>query len=109
MVNYVPLKAVFLGILKERLLAKIAGQIDQLSIMLLNLFNNSFDAIKTLSEWWVHLDATLTENVMEINVADSGHGICKDIRHRIFFSFFTTSPARIPASLFNYLIASRLK
>ena len=66
------------------------GQIDQLSLMLLNLFNNSLDAIKDLPEKWIRIETRLQQNYLELSVTDSGNGICKNVRDRIFFPFFTT-------------------
>lgn len=65
----------------------------QISQLLLNLLNNSFDAIELLPERWITLEATETKNLVRMMVADSGPGIPENLEKRIFDPFFTTKAA----------------
>jgi signal transduction histidine kinase len=65
----------------------------QISQLLLNLLNNSFDAIDMLPEKWIELEAHKEENKIVISITDSGDGISIDLREKIFRPFFTTKPA----------------
>lgn len=68
----------------------------QLSQVLLNLLNNSFDAIqnpKTLEEkLWIDVDIQYDEKEdrIEIKVTDSGKGISKEVADKMFNPFYTT-------------------
>lgn len=64
----------------------------QISQILLNLLNNSFDSVKDRKEKWVEVSIDCNESFVEISVTDSGPGIPADIRGRIFEPFFTTKP-----------------
>lgn len=64
-----------------------------ISQIMLNLLNNAFDAIETLPERWIELEATETENAVRIMVTDSGAGIPENLEKKIFDPFFTTKPA----------------
>lgn len=70
---------------------QIECQSVQLVHVLLNLLNNSFDAIKESKERWIEIRA---EHVMGrkviFSVTDSGHGISPDIMHNLMQPFFTT-------------------
>ncbi len=65
---------------------------SQISQVLLNLLNNAFDAISKLDAKWITLEILDRDNFVEIRVIDSGHGIPKDIQHKILQPFFTTKP-----------------
>ncbi len=62
----------------------------QISQVLLNLLNNSFDAVNESETKWIELSTTLTFQGIEIMVTDSGLGIPKEIQSRILDPFFTT-------------------
>lgn len=66
----------------------------QINQVLLNLLNNSIDAIESLPEKWIRVESkTITENdyaCVEIRISDSGHGIPAHIQAKIFDPFFTT-------------------
>lgn len=64
----------------------------QLSQVLLNLLNNSFDAVKDLPEKWIRLTVADAGAVAEISVMDSGKGVPAEVRRHIFEPFFTTKP-----------------
>lgn len=59
--------------------------------VILNLLNNSYDAIENTPNAWVRLEAKrLPSNYVEISVTDSGPGISKEIQEKIMQPFFTT-------------------
>lgn len=58
--------------------------------VLLNLLNNSFDAILDKPEKWIEISARASNGAVEISVRDSGNGIPEKVRHKIFQPFFTT-------------------
>ena len=62
----------------------------QISQVLLNLLNNSFDAVVLSKEKWVALDIEDHQTKIVIRVRDSGKGIPPEIRNKIMMPFFTT-------------------
>ncbi len=63
----------------------------QISQILLNLLNNSFDAVRDATRMrWVHLDIQMDESQLRIRVTDSGNGIVPKIRQKLFQPFYTT-------------------
>lgn len=64
----------------------------QLSQVLLNLLNNSFDAVSSLKEKWIKIEVKKENKLIKINIIDSGHGIPLEIREKIFQPFYTTKP-----------------
>ncbi|MFZ3230933.1 MAG: HAMP domain-containing sensor histidine kinase [Pseudobdellovibrio sp.] len=69
---------------------KIYGKKTQLSQTLLNLLNNSFDAVSDLEKKWVHIKIQQTAQFVEIKVIDSGNRISNQVAEKIFQPFFTT-------------------
>jgi signal transduction histidine kinase/putative methionine-R-sulfoxide reductase with GAF domain len=69
---------------------KIHCRPSQISQVLLNLLNNSFDAVQSLSERWIKIGALDETSHISISVTDSGHGIPENIRDKILEPFFTT-------------------
>ncbi len=65
----------------------------QISQLLLNLLNNAFDAIESLPERWIKVQAIETDSFVKIIVTDSGEGIPENLSQKIFDPFFTTKPA----------------
>ncbi len=69
----------------------------QISEVLLNLLNNSFDSL-TLNEntgstdRWVRIEILDSPTEVELAVIDSGSGISAEAREQIFEPFFTTKP-----------------
>ena len=59
---------------------------------LINLLNNSYEAIKNLKEKWIKIDLRDHGNRVEIAVIDSGSGIHPDVASRMMEPFFTTKP-----------------
>lgn len=70
--------------------APIYGQIVHLSQTLLNLLNNSFDAIQELQEKWIQIEVLVIGQFLELSITDSGPGIAKDVVEKMFQPFYTT-------------------
>lgn len=66
------------------------GRLTQFEEALLNLFNNAHDAIASLPEKWILIEALDKENELEIHVTDSGQGIPNNIAEQMMRPFFTT-------------------
>ncbi len=62
----------------------------QISQSLLNLLNNSFDAVQGLPDKWVKLDVKDLGERIEISITDSGFGIPKEVQDKMMMPFFTT-------------------
>ncbi len=62
----------------------------QMGQVLLNLLNNARDAVQTLPEKWVRLEAITVQSKVVIRVTDSGKGIPEDIQSKLMTPFFTT-------------------
>ena len=72
----------------------------QLSQVLLNLLNNSIDAVGPLDKKWVKIQARdLDKDLVEISVTDSGLGIPEAVRENLFHPFFTTKEIGAGAGL----------
>lgn len=71
----------------------ISARSCQISQVLLNLLNNSYDAIKDQKEKWIEFGFfQVNEHLIELSITDSGHGIPKEIAEKIMNPFFTTKP-----------------
>lgn len=68
----------------------IHGHKIQLEQVLLNLLNNSFDAIEYLPDKWIEMSAHETDQALQIYFKDSGSGIPPEIANRIMEPFYTT-------------------
>lgn len=64
----------------------------EISQVILNLFNNSYDATEHLSERWIRVTVTETAKDYKIAITDSGPGIPETSRIKLFEPFFTTKP-----------------
>jgi signal transduction histidine kinase len=62
----------------------------EISQVILNLLNNSFDAVKNHPNPWVKIDFIDHGHFIQIKIIDSGTGIPVSIRKRIMEPFFTT-------------------
>lgn len=69
---------------------QLCCQGTQISQVLVNLINNARDAILSLDERWIKIEALDKGDTVEIAVTDSGKGIPKDIHEKIMEPFFTT-------------------
>lgn len=62
----------------------------QLAQVLLNLINNSFDAISSSPQRWIQIYTAVNADLIQISVVDSGNGIPEKVAQRIMEPFFTT-------------------
>lgn len=72
---------------------KIEGRIVQLSQVLINLINNSIDAMNRIEEKWIMVDIKSDELMVQISVIDAGRGIPHEIARDIMKPFYTTKHA----------------
>jgi C4-dicarboxylate-specific signal transduction histidine kinase len=68
----------------------VCGNEVQISQVLINLINNSVDAIEGQSEKWIHVRTEARQEEIYISVTDSGSGIEPAIARKMFQPFFTT-------------------
>lgn len=64
----------------------------QISQVLMNLIGNSVDAIDDLSEKWIKINCIRSDNLIRVEVTDSGKGIASHIVSRMMDPFFTSKP-----------------
>jgi signal transduction histidine kinase len=76
--------------IKGETFIKTKGHIVQFSQVLLNLLNNSIDALETLIEKWIFIEITHSKETIILTVTDSGRGIEAVIAEKIMLPFFTT-------------------
>lgn len=62
----------------------------QITQVLINLLNNSFDAIEHLRDRWVEISVEVVDTHIVIRFTDSGLGIPQDIAVKIMDPFFTS-------------------
>lgn len=62
----------------------------EISQAILNLLNNSFDAIESMDTKWIHIDITDLDPNVEIAIIDSGPGIPIEILDRLWEPFYTS-------------------
>lgn len=79
-----------LNLTREEFDIIINGDRIQLSQVIINLFNNSFDAIMDLEDKWIKVDVKYDKYLCEIKFIDSGTGISKEDQENIFNPFYTT-------------------
>ena len=68
----------------------LSGHKIQLEQVLLNLLNNSFDAIEFLPDKWIEMSVHETEHTIQMYFKDSGSGIAPEIASRMMEPFYTT-------------------
>ena len=61
-----------------------------LSQVILNLINNSFDAIKEKESKWIKIESNISNKKVLLTVTDSGNGINTELQTKILQPFFTT-------------------
>jgi signal transduction histidine kinase len=62
----------------------------QITQVLVNLINNSIDAVDGLQEKWIEISASITPKKVVISVKDSGKGIAPHLVDKIMQPFFST-------------------
>ena len=73
-------------------LPKIEAVTQDISRVLINLFNNAFYAIRDQKNGIVKVKTMKSDEALIIEVSDNGSGIASDILEKIFEPFFTTKP-----------------
>jgi PAS domain S-box-containing protein len=68
----------------------VSSRPTQISQVLMNLLNNSFDAVSLLQNKWIEIKGTKKQGFVQIQITDSGTGIGKDISQKMMNPFFTT-------------------
>lgn len=71
---------------------KIFCRPTQLSQVLLNLLNNSYDATSNTPAPWIEIKSEIKNDKVVIKVIDSGQGIPRAVAEKIMQPFFTTKP-----------------
>lgn len=71
----------------------------QISQVLVNLINNSVQAIENLKDRWIELDSYEESNHVCISITDSGEGIPSSHRDKILKPFFSTKSNKIGTGL----------
>lgn len=71
---------------------KVVCKPTQMVQVLLNLVNNSFDAIHESAMKWIKISAIEVGDIVEIRVTDSGSGIAENVLEKMMQPFFTTKP-----------------
>lgn len=61
--------------------------------VLLNLINNSIDAVSRLDDKWIAIETIAEPDKYCVSITDSGLGIASELQYRIFEPFFTTKTA----------------
>jgi len=69
---------------------KFECQPEQIFQILLNLLNNSFDAVRGNTEKWIRIAAFFRGDAVEVWVTDSGPPIPTHLREKVLQPFFTT-------------------
>lgn len=69
---------------------KIICREVQIAQVLINLINNSYDAVAMLNERWIKISTKETADQVEIAVIDSGKGIPPELVDKIMRPFFTS-------------------
>lgn len=75
------------------------GNVTQLTQVLLNLIQNSLQAIKSLPERWIEIRCKKIDEALCFEVIDSGKGIDESILDKIMNPFFTTKPPGVGTGL----------
>jgi C4-dicarboxylate-specific signal transduction histidine kinase len=68
------------------------GKKVQLSQVILNFINNSFDAVSEMDAPWIKISAKCEDNLLKVAVIDSGTGVPDHVATKMFDPFFTTKP-----------------
>lgn len=58
--------------------------------VMINLLNNAHDAIYELDEKWIEINLYDDNELVQVDVIDSGHGIDNKVAEKIFERFYTT-------------------
>lgn len=64
----------------------------QIQQVLVNMINNSVDAISSQESPWIEVELLDSENEYKILFTDSGSGLSKEVADQVLLPFFTTKP-----------------
>jgi len=78
---------------------EIACRPTQIAQVLVNLINNSRDAVSNLNEKWIKVEVDKADDNIIIAITDSGPGIPASIRAKMFNPFFTTKEVGVGTGL----------
>jgi signal transduction histidine kinase len=88
--------------------AKVSIKEVQIIQVLVNLINNSIDAISELTHKWVYVNSYIDDNNVIFTITDSGDGIPKKIRAQLFDLFFTTKSKENKGTGIGLALASQI-
>lgn len=71
----------------------------QIVQVLVNLFNNSYDAILQSQEKWIQVETQEQEEKIVISITDSGFGIAREIQQKMFNPFYSTKEVQYGTGL----------
>ncbi len=71
-------------------LPRVIADRVQIQQILINLVRNAVEALEGAAQRHIHISADVVSSGVEISVADTGPGIAKDVRNRLFTAFTTT-------------------
>ncbi|MBS1970368.1 MAG: PAS domain S-box protein [Bdellovibrionales bacterium] len=71
----------------------------QIVQVLVNLLNNSFDAVQQLPQKWVKIELQEHEHNIDIIITDSGAGIPEEVQKKMFNPFFSTKSVQYGTGL----------
>ncbi|MCB0415186.1 MAG: GHKL domain-containing protein, partial [Bdellovibrionales bacterium] len=77
----------------------ITAREAMLKQVILNLIENSLDAVDSLPIRWIEFEIVNTENELLIYFTDSGYGISEKMQKRIFDPFFTSKQVKSTAGI----------
>jgi len=76
--------------ISDSLESEVSMREVQIIQVLINLINNSIDAIEDLEDRWIKIESFTKDNSLIYTVTDSGNGIPKKDQAQLFKLFFTT-------------------
>ncbi|MDD0852576.1 ATP-binding protein [Halobacteriovorax sp. GB3] len=88
-----------LDIIHDNNFDKVKVNKVEITQILLNLINNSYDAISDLEEKWIRIEVTNRQGVSKVSVIDSGDGIEAEVVEKMMGPFFTTKPPGVGTGL----------
>lgn len=82
---------------------------SQITQVLVNLLNNAYDAVESLSEKWIKISFKIVDRKVQVLIMDSGFGIAPEIREKIMNPFFTSKITNKGTGLGLYISSKILK